>query len=132
MIGLYAFIVEKRRRAGLLTLLLGWGWALTAVLLIQPIFAGDNIHWGRYDYLGVTTLDKLAALFTRPDLLSHPVAGGRRQPATSSNCSFRGLFVAAGAGIAAARPTLAGHQPAGRLGPTKSQASSTPHRLCRL
>ena len=69
MIGLYAFIVEKRRRAGLLTLVLGWGWALTAVLLIQPLIAGDNIHWGRYDYLGVTTTDKLVALFTRPDLL---------------------------------------------------------------
>ncbi len=69
MLGLYAWLVQRRSRFGLITILLGSGWSLLAVLGIQTAFAGGNIHWGRYAYLGETTGAKLLALVTRPDLL---------------------------------------------------------------
>jgi hypothetical protein len=50
MIGIYAWIAEKQRRLGIVTMVLGLGWSLVAVLGIQSFFGG-NIHWGRYDYL---------------------------------------------------------------------------------
>ncbi len=69
MLGVYAFFALHRRRLGVITALLGFGWSLFAVLGIQSYFAGGNIHWGRFDYLGVTTTEKATALLTRPDLL---------------------------------------------------------------
>lgn len=69
MIGLYALLVLRRYRTGLLTMILALSWSLGAVLVIQQIFAEGNIHWGRYDYLGATPLDKVTALFTQPDLV---------------------------------------------------------------
>ena len=69
MLGIYAFFALHRRRLGILTALLGFGWSLFAVLGIQAAFAGGNIHWGRFDYLGATTTEKASALLTRPDLL---------------------------------------------------------------
>ena len=53
MIGLYAWLAQKQRTLGLLSMALGLGWSLVAVLGIQNAFGG-NIHWGRYDYLGET------------------------------------------------------------------------------
>lgn len=50
MLGLYAWVVEKQKRLGIASIVLGLGWSLVAVLGIQNLFGG-NIHWGRYDYL---------------------------------------------------------------------------------
>ena len=69
LIGLYALLVLRRSRTGLLTMILALSWSLGAVLVIQQIFAEGNIHWGRYDYLGATPLQKVTALFTQPDLV---------------------------------------------------------------
>ncbi len=69
MMGLYAALVQRRWRLGAITFVLGAGWSLLAVLGIQAAFAGGNIHWGRYAYLGDTTQAKVMALLTRPDLI---------------------------------------------------------------
>ena len=69
MLGLYAWLAVKRPRLGLVTMILGLGWSLLAVLGIQTFFAGGNIHWGRYAYLGETVTEKLLTLLTRPDLV---------------------------------------------------------------
>lgn len=69
MIGLYALIWLRRYRSGLITMTLALTWALVAVLIIQQIFADGNIHWGRYEYLGVTPLQKVTALLTQPGLV---------------------------------------------------------------
>lgn len=69
MMGLYAALVQRRWRFGLAVMTLGAGWSLLAVLGIQAAFAGGNIHWDRYGYLGATTADKLISLVTRPDLI---------------------------------------------------------------
>jgi len=69
MFGLYAFFALHRRRVGTVTMVLAAGWSLVAVLGIQSYFAGGNIHWGRYAYLGETTAAKLVSLFTQPGLV---------------------------------------------------------------
>jgi uncharacterized membrane protein len=69
MLGVYAALVQRRWRLGILTVVLAAGWSLLAVLVIQATFAGGNIHWGRYAYLGETTPAKLISLVTRPDLI---------------------------------------------------------------
>jgi uncharacterized membrane protein len=69
MLGIYAAIMQRRWRFGVFTFVLAAGWSLLAVLGIQAAFAGGNIHWGRYAYLGETTTDKVFALLTRPDLI---------------------------------------------------------------
>ena len=70
MMGLYAALIQHRRRFGLITIVLGAGWSLLAVLGIQAAFAGGNIHWGRYAYLGDTTVAKVVSLLTRPALVA--------------------------------------------------------------
>ncbi len=69
MLGVYAILAQRRWTFGLLTIFLAGGWSLLAVLGIQAAFAGGNIHWGRYAYLGDTTSAKLISLLTRPDLI---------------------------------------------------------------
>lgn len=69
MIGLYAWLILRRPRLGLATTVLAGGWSLLAVFGIQQIAAGGNIHWGRYAYLGETTLEKLITLATQPDVI---------------------------------------------------------------
>lgn len=69
MMGLYAWLALRRPRLGLTTAALAGGWSLLAVLGIQNAVAGGNIHWGRYAYLGETTMQKLVSLATRPDLV---------------------------------------------------------------
>ena len=69
MLGVYAFFCLHRRRLGGATMVLGAGWSLLAVLVIQPAFAGDNIHWGRYAYLGETIGAKLVTVLARPDVI---------------------------------------------------------------
>jgi uncharacterized membrane protein len=69
MIGGYAVVVLRRPKLGSWTMALALSWSLLAVLGIQQFFAAGNIHWGRYDYLGETPLDKLLRLFTAPQLV---------------------------------------------------------------
>lgn len=69
MIGLYTFLVLKRRRWGSWTMLLSTAWALLAVFGIQNLFAAGNIHWNRYGYLGDTPLEMVLTLLTRPHVL---------------------------------------------------------------
>lgn len=68
MIGLYAALFMGMRRLGLLTFVLGAGWSLLAVLVIQQS-VGGNIHWGRYGYLGETPGQMVRALLTQPGLV---------------------------------------------------------------
>ncbi len=74
MVGLYALIFLRRPRIGLATMALSLSWSLIAVLGIQQFFADGNIHWGRYDYLGSSPLDKVVALLTQPALVWQQLA----------------------------------------------------------
>lgn len=80
MLGLYALVVERRARWGLITMTLALLWAWLAVFVIQTRFAAGNIHWGRYGYLGETPGAMVASLLTRPGVvwaqLSAAQAGG--------------------------------------------------------
>ncbi len=69
MIGFYALIWLRQRRLGLVTMGLALAWSLIAVLGIQQVFANGNIHWGRYEYLGATPVEKLLALLTQPGVV---------------------------------------------------------------
>ncbi|MFN8490305.1 MAG: DUF2079 domain-containing protein [Caldilineaceae bacterium] len=69
MMGLYAFFILRRRKLGLLTMLLTLSWALFAVLVIQNTFAEGNIHWSRYSYLGATPVQKVFTLLTKPAIV---------------------------------------------------------------
>ncbi len=69
MMGLYALLARRQYRLGLLTMLLAGGWAVVAVFVIPPLFAGtENIHWNRYDHLGDSPLGIVGNLFARPGL----------------------------------------------------------------
>ncbi len=74
MMGLYAVVVLRRPKVGWWTMGLALGWSLIAVLGIQQFFAAGNIHWGRYEYLGDSPLDKVLTLFTRPTLVWQQLA----------------------------------------------------------
>jgi uncharacterized membrane protein len=65
MLGVYVGLALKRWRWAIPTIILGLGWSLFAVLVIQGGLGG-NYHWGRYAYLGDTPGAILAALVTRP------------------------------------------------------------------
>ncbi|MGL4649941.1 MAG: DUF2079 domain-containing protein, partial [Caldilineaceae bacterium] len=65
LFGLYAWLAQGRRGMGWITMALGLGWSLFAVLGIQASFGG-NIHWGRYDWLGESPVGILRTLITRP------------------------------------------------------------------
>jgi uncharacterized membrane protein len=69
MLGLYALLVLRRPRWGLLTMSASLLWAFVAVFLIQNTFAAGNIHWGRYDYLGASPGAMVWSLITRPGLV---------------------------------------------------------------
>lgn len=69
MMGLYAFMVLRRPRWGLITMALALGWAFLAVFVIQNLFAAGNIHWGRYGYLGDSPSQMVWTLFTQPDII---------------------------------------------------------------
>ena len=69
MIGLYAWVFQGRRRLGVITMGLALAWSLLAVFGIQALAGNGNIHWERYDYLGIGLLDKMLALLTRWNLL---------------------------------------------------------------
>jgi uncharacterized membrane protein len=65
LLGLYGWVATGQRRLGLITMALGLGWSLLAVLGIQG-GVGGNIHWGRYDWLGDAPGAILRTLLTRP------------------------------------------------------------------
>jgi uncharacterized membrane protein len=69
MLGLYALVVLRRPRLGVVTMALSLSWALLAVLVIQQRFAAGNIHWGRYAYLGETPAQIVWTLLTQPGLV---------------------------------------------------------------
>ncbi len=66
MVGLYALLALKERRAGILTMALSLAWAAIAVFVVQNAFAAGNIHWGRYAYLGDTPAQMVRTLLTQP------------------------------------------------------------------
>lgn len=68
MMGIYALIFLRMRWTGILSIVLGGGWSLFAVLWVQRQF-GDNIHWGRYAWMGETPGEMLRTLLTRLDLV---------------------------------------------------------------
>lgn len=69
MIGFYAFFINRQRRLGLLTVGLTGLWMVLAVFVIPPVFAGtENIHWGRYDYLGDSPTQIVLNMFLHPRL----------------------------------------------------------------
>lgn len=74
MMGLYAVVILRRPKVGWWTMGLALGWSLIAVLGIQQFFAAGNIHWGRYEYLGDSPLDKMLALLTQPTLVWQQLA----------------------------------------------------------
>jgi uncharacterized membrane protein len=69
MMGLYALVIRRRPRWGLITMAISMAWALFAVLGIQHFFADGNIHWNRYAYLGSSPSEMVLSLLTRPDLV---------------------------------------------------------------
>lgn len=69
MMGLYAWLIHRRTRWGLITMGLSMSWALLAVLGIQQLFADGNIHWGRYNYLGDSPSQMVISLIARLDLV---------------------------------------------------------------
>ena len=69
MVGLYALVALRRPRLGFWTFALSLSWSLFAVLGIQHFFADGNIHWGRYDYLGTSPIEKVQSLFRQPQLI---------------------------------------------------------------
>ncbi len=68
MLGLYAWVVEKQKRLGIASMVLGLGWSMVAVLGIQGIYGG-NIHWGRYDYLGDGPGAMVRTVLTQPGVI---------------------------------------------------------------
>ena len=77
MLGLYAFIFLRRRRLGATTAALSLAWALTAVLVIQPLFATDNIHWSRYGWLGDGPAEMVIGLVTQPRAVLAQLGGAQ-------------------------------------------------------
>jgi len=65
LMGLYAAIAQRQWRLGAISMALGLGWSLFAVLGIQNSFGG-NIHWGRYDWLGDDPVAIVRTLLTSP------------------------------------------------------------------
>ncbi len=69
LMGFYALFINRQRRLGLITIGLTGVWAILAVFIIPPRFAGtDNIHWDRYGHLGAGPLDIVFNLVRQPRL----------------------------------------------------------------
>jgi uncharacterized membrane protein len=71
MLGIYIFIFQKAKKAGVLTLVSSGCWFYIAVFLISPHFSpiGQNVHLERYAYLGQTPQEMASTVLTRPDLI---------------------------------------------------------------
>ena len=118
MMGLYAIVIRRRYRLGLITIGLGLAWAFLAVFVIPPVFAGtENIHWGRYDHLGHSPAEIIWNMIRRPQLfLDHLTAdwGAYLLPAAAGP---HGLPGAAQPGYLAAGSPFAGNQSPQQLPP---------------
>jgi uncharacterized membrane protein len=71
MLGLYIFVFQKAKKAGVLTFIGSGCWFYIAVFLISPRFSpiGQNVHLERYAYLGQTPQEMVSTVLTRPDLI---------------------------------------------------------------
>jgi uncharacterized membrane protein len=71
MLGIYIFVVQKDRKAGVLTFVGSGCWFYIAVCLISPRFSpiGQNVHLERYAYLGQTPQEVASTVLTRPGLI---------------------------------------------------------------
>jgi uncharacterized membrane protein len=70
MMGVYALLINRQRRWGLITITLTGVWAFLAVFVIPPAFAGtENIHWDRYGHLGSSPINILLNLILQPQLV---------------------------------------------------------------
>jgi uncharacterized membrane protein len=71
MLGIYIFVFQKARKAGVLTFLGSGCWFYVAVFLISPRFSpiGQNVHLERYAYLGQTPQQMVSTIFTRPGVI---------------------------------------------------------------
>jgi len=70
MLAIYIALAEHRPRLAATTLGLSAIWFITALFIIQPMFAAEgNIQLDRYDWLGSTPLDKIQTLLTQPRLI---------------------------------------------------------------
>ena len=71
MLGIYIFVFQKDTKAGVLTFVGSGCWFYVAMFLISPRFSpiGQNIHLGRYAYLGQTPQEVVSTVLTRPGLI---------------------------------------------------------------
>lgn len=69
MLGIYALVILRRPRWGVVTMLGAVTWAFLAVFVIQNLFAAGNIHWDRYGYLGENPGQMVLTLLKRPDVV---------------------------------------------------------------
>jgi uncharacterized membrane protein len=74
-LGLYATIIARRRRIGVMTMLTAAVWFVLAVLVVIPAFRGPNgpIPFLGYDYLGHGIVGIASGVFTKPVALWHVV-----------------------------------------------------------
>lgn len=79
LMGLYALIVQKRRRLGLLTAVAGAGWSLVAIEVIIPHFSpkGQHVFLSYYEGLGNGFIGLVTTALTRPwVVIERALAGG--------------------------------------------------------
>jgi uncharacterized membrane protein len=71
MLGIYMFVFQKARKAGVLTFVGSGCWFYIAMFLIQPRFSpiGQNIHLERYAHLGQTPQEMVSTVLTQPGLI---------------------------------------------------------------
>jgi len=71
MMGLYALLMQRNRRAGLAAISLGLAWFIVAVYVIIPYYnpEGESPYLAAYGYLGGGPFGVLKGLLTRPDLV---------------------------------------------------------------
>jgi uncharacterized membrane protein len=71
MMGIYIFVFQKARKAGVLTFVGSGCWFYVAVFLISPRFSpiGQNVHLERYAYLGQTSQEMVNTVLTQPGLI---------------------------------------------------------------
>ncbi len=79
LMGLYALVVQKRRRLGTIAILAGAGWSLVAIEVIIPRFSprGEHVFLSYYEGLGDGFTGLVVTALTRPWLVvARALAGG--------------------------------------------------------
>lgn len=79
-LGLYVCFIARRRRIGIVTIVVGVVWFLAAMLLIIPAFRGPNgpIPLLGYGYLGTGVFGIARGILTRPGPLWHVVTAAAK------------------------------------------------------